>query len=54
MFKHMWARAVNKVGRVIYMASSWALMRMKRRPLLLFYNQPMASDDTCDKRVRGC
>ena len=39
----MWPRVVNKVGRIIYVAHSWALM--KRRPvLLLFYNQSMASD----------
>ena len=36
-FKHMWPRAVNKVGRVIYIAFNWALMRMKIRPVLLFY-----------------
>ena len=40
-FKHMRPRAVNKVGREIYIAFSWALMRIKRRPILLFYNQPM-------------
>ena len=45
MFKHMWPRAVNKVGRVIYIPFSWALMKMKRRPVLLFYNQSMASDN---------
>ena len=39
----MWPRAVKKVGRVIYIAFNWALMRMKK--LLLFYNQSMASDD---------
>ena len=44
-FKHMWPRVVNKVGRVIYIAFSWALMRMKIRPVLLFYNQSMTSDD---------
>ena len=43
--KHMWPRALNTVGRVIYIAFNWALMRMKRRPVLLFYNQSMASDD---------
>ena len=41
-FKYMWPRAVKKVGRVIYIAFNWALMRMKRRPVLLFYNQSMA------------
>ena len=41
----MWPRVVNKVGRVIYIAFSWALMRMKIRPVLLFYNQSMTSDD---------
>ena len=25
--------------------SNWTLMRMKRCPVLLFYNQSMASDD---------
>ena len=44
-FKHIWHRAVNKVGRVIYIAFRWPLMRMKRRPVLLFYNKSMASDD---------
>ena len=44
-FKHMWPRAVNKVGRVIYIAFNWALMRMKRRPVLLFHNQSLAIDD---------
>ena len=43
--RHMWPRAVNKVGRVIYIAFSWALMRMKGRPEFKFYNQSMASDD---------
>ena len=43
-FKHMWPRAVNKVSRVIYIALNSALMRMKRRPVLLFYNQSMASE----------
>ena len=41
----MWPIAVNKVGRLIYIAFSWALMKMKTRPVLLFYNQSMASDD---------
>ena len=33
-FKHMWPRAVKKVGRVIYIVFNWALMRMKRRPMV--------------------
>ena len=37
-FKHIWPRAVNinKAGRVIYIAFSWALMAMKIHPYQYF------------------
>ena len=50
-FKQVWPRSVKKVGRVIYIAFNWALMRMKRRPVLLFSTRRWMRSDSFTCRI---